>query len=138
MINFDKYIIPAMESNAYALSSTQKNEVKSFINKASAKYFQSMKNNIDEEDRKYWVDDFLTENKSAPTVDSIDETSCDIPSIMLKYSKNTNHDHILFYEDCLLRYIKNDPKLSSEMKNKWYLYSEDYPGIFVELRTIQK
>ena len=138
MIDFDKYIIPAMESNVYTLSSTQKNKVKSFINKASTKYFQSMKTNSDEEDRKYWIDDFLTENKSAPTVDSIDETSCDIPSIMLKYSKNTNHDHILFYEDCLLRYIKNDPKLNSEMKKKWYLYAEDYPGIFVKLRTIEK
>ena len=102
--------------------------IKKAANFASKKAYK----NLAKQDEPYgssksWVTSFKEVNRTAPTVDEIDNSGSDYYSIYMKFAKDTNPDYILFYQDTILPYLNAD-----ESVNKLFKFTtEDYPGIIV-------
>ena len=103
-------------------------KIKSEINKQLKVFFNEEKDNYIESSGYDWRRTI----KKVPTIDKFDYQDPNFPMIILSYTgSNTNHDHMLFFEDDFVRYLR---KQSGGIFNRYYFYDEDYPGIYISLK----
>ena len=120
------------ESNKKSVDDMVKKDeakIKAEINKQVKVFFDQEKDNYKESSGYDWRRTI----KKVPTVDRFDYESPNFPFIFLSYSGpgKIPHDHIIFFEDDFVRYLKNQ---HSSILNKYYFYNEDYPGIICQLK----
>ena len=126
----------------YNILNKNKGIIEKEINKICEEIFNDIKNqietnNFNDEDIKYFINDFkiMIDSKRSPKIKEINSYNSDIYSIQFEYYPSSfykkNYDAILCFEQLVLEQIRKNDKLN----NIGLSYSmEDYPGINVELK----
>jgi len=107
--------------------------IKKFINKYSEEFFKQEKDKKGSAPKGY---DWREVISKAPKVLKFEYEESDIPAIYLNYKgTNAGDDEILFYENDLVKFLN---KQNDDLLKKFKFYTEDYPGILINIKTIRE